>query len=199
MTTPSPDHDLIAGLVRRCADRDDKALAELHRQLARRIHAFAFQRLRNSTDAETVVTDTLMEVWRSAARFKGASLATTWILGIARFKCLQLRDAAPPDHDDIDDYAESLASADHGVEASIEAWQQARQVRDCMDGLTQVHRECLHLVYFDGLPLGDVARIQQVPENTVKTRLFHARRNMRTCVEAPPKRSHGQAERRISA
>jgi RNA polymerase sigma-70 factor (ECF subfamily) len=199
MSTPSAEQDPVASLVARCAQGDQGALTQLHHQLARRIHAFAFQRLRNSTDAETVVTDTLMEVWRSAARFRGASLATTWILGIARFKCLQLRDAAPPDHDDIEDYAESLAMADGSVEAGIEAWQQARQVRDCLDTLSDVHRECLHLVYFDGLPLGDVARIQQVPENTVKTRLFHARRNMRTCVESPPGRARGQAERRINA
>jgi RNA polymerase sigma-70 factor, ECF subfamily len=49
--------------------------------------------------------------------------------------------------------------------------------------LSAAHRECMQLVYFEGLGLAEVASIQNVPENTVKTRLFHARKLMRSCVE----------------
>ena len=51
-----------------------------------------------------------------------------------------------------------------------------------MGKLTEEHRECLHLVFFEGYSIEDVAALQSVPENTVKTRLFHARQKMRNCL-----------------
>ena len=97
MTQPIDD-TLVRDLVTRCAQRDERALVELHGLLARRIYAFAFHRLRNEQDAETVVIDTLHEVWKSAARFRGDSMVSTWVLGIARFKGLQLRSQSSPAH-----------------------------------------------------------------------------------------------------
>lgn len=177
------DDALARRLVARCAERDEKALVQLHELLARRIYAFAFHRLRDEQDAETVVVDTLHEVWKSAERFRGDSLVTTWVLGIARFKGLQLRDREPPDHDDIDDHADSLAADTEDGEAALSRWQQAQQVRNCMERLSAAHRECMQLVYYEGMGLAEVALVQHVPENTVKTRLFHARNSMRECVE----------------
>ena len=52
-----------------------------------------------------------------------------------------------------------------------------------MQRLSSEHRECVHLVFFMELPLAEVAAIQSCPENTVKTRLFHAKRNLKRCLE----------------
>lgn len=170
-------------LLSRCARRDESALVELHRLLARRIHAFAWQRLRNEEEAQTVVVDTLHEVWKSAARFRGESLVTTWVLGIARFKSMELRRQVQPEADDIDDHADTLAADTDDGEAALARWQEAQAVRRCLAELSAAHRECMQLVYYEGMGLAEVALVQHVPENTVKTRLFHARRQMRTCVE----------------
>lgn len=179
----APDDTEARRLVARCALGQQRALAALHALLARRVHAFAMHRLRDEHDAETVVVDTFHEVWRHAARFRGESRVSTWVLGIARHKALNLRRNAQLQTEDIDDHAESLASDDEGAEGQLQRWQEARVVHACMDRLTAVHRECLQLVYFECLPLADVAAVQQVPEGTVKTRLFHARKSMRACVE----------------
>jgi len=48
--------------------------------------------------------------------------------------------------------------------------------------LTEEHRECLHLVFYEGMSLAEVAAIQRCPENTVKTRLFHARQKIKNCL-----------------
>ncbi|MDO9092224.1 MAG: sigma-70 family RNA polymerase sigma factor [Rubrivivax sp.] len=183
---PPIDDTLARQLLQRCAARDESALVELHRLLARRIHAFAWQRLRNDEGAQTVVVDTLHEVWKSAARFRGESLVTTWVLGIARYKSLeqgrqQAADAG--DTDDIDEHVDTLAADVDDGEATLSRWQEAQQVRLCLQQLSAAHRECMQLVYYEGLGLADVALVQQVPEGTVKTRLFHARRQMRSCVE----------------
>jgi len=180
---PLIDDTLARQLLQRCAQRDERALVELHRLLARRIHAFAWQRLRNDEEAQTVVVDTLHEVWKSAARFRGESLVTTWVLGIARYKSLEQGRQQAPDADDIDDHADTLAADVDDGETALSRWQQAEQVRLCLQQLNAAQRECMQLVYYEGLGLADVALVQQVPEGTVKTRLFHARHQMRSCVE----------------
>ena len=51
-----------------------------------------------------------------------------------------------------------------------------------MDKLSSEHRECVHLVFYEGMSLGEVAQVQDCPENTVKTRLFHARQKLKNCL-----------------
>ena len=58
----------------------------------------------------------------------------------------------------------------------------ARDYQHCMGKLTEEHRECLHLVFYEGMSLAEVAAIQRCPENTVKTRLFHARQKIKNCL-----------------
>ena len=182
MTKPVDDA-LARSLLNLCARQDERALADLHRLLAPRIYAFAFHRLRDEVAAQTVVVDTLYEVWKSAAKFRGDSLVSTWILGIAKYKLMALWRQASPEHEDIMDYEDILPSDAEDGAAALSRWQQEQIVRVCMNELSAAHRECMQLVYFEGLGLAEVASVQQIPENTVKTRLFHARKNMRTCVE----------------
>jgi RNA polymerase sigma-70 factor (ECF subfamily) len=61
--------------------------------------------------------------------------------------------------------------------------QRSEGVRTCVDKLGADHRECVHLVFYQGMALADVARIQQIPEGTVKTRLFHARQKLKQCLQ----------------
>jgi RNA polymerase sigma-70 factor, ECF subfamily len=187
MTKPVDD-DLVRRLLARCTQQDEQALDDLHGLLARSIYAFAFNRVRDPTLAETVVTDTLYEVWKSAAKFRGESKALTWVLGISRYKLLELRREMGPDHEDIENYVETLPGELEDGEQRLSRWQEEQLVHRCMTTLSAAHRECMQLVYFECLSLAEVARIQNVPENTVKTRLFHARKLMRQCVEqqSPP-------------
>ncbi|MFM8900731.1 MAG: RNA polymerase sigma factor [Burkholderiales bacterium] len=192
MTKPIDD-ELAHGLLMRCAKQDEQALGELHALLARRVYAFAFNRLRDPTLAETVVIDTLYEVWKSAAKFRGDSKVSTWVLGICRYKILELRREIGPDHDDIESYSETMPSELENAEERLSRWQEEQAVHRCMTTLSAAHRECMQLVYFEGLSLVEIAHIQNVPENTVKTRLFHARKLMRHCVEA----QHSSSKREV--
>lgn len=189
---PAADDDEHARtLLQRCARGDERALSDLYRLMAHRIHAFARHRLDDDDQATSVVVDTLHEVWRNAARFRGDSRVSTWVLGIARFKALaQLRARLPP-MDDIEDHAERLPAEGLGGadgEALLARWQETLIVQRCLAsgaGLSPEQRQCLQLVHVEGLPLAEVAQVQQVPQNTVKTRLFHARRKMRECLMRP--------------
>lgn len=182
MTKPVDD-DLARRLLASCAQGDERALADLHRMLAPRIYSFVFHRLRDETKAQSVVFETMYEVWRNAAKFRHESLVSTWILGIARFKSLAQLRQSPDDHEDISDHEEALVGDAETGEQAVERWQQEQIVHRCMNDLSAEHRQCLQLVYFESLGVADVAAVQGVPEGTVKTRLFHARKKMRACVE----------------
>lgn len=182
MTKPVDDV-LARGLLGDCARQEERALAQLHRMMAPRIYAFAFHRLRSEEAAQTVVIDTMFEVWKNAAKFRGESLVSTWILGIANFKVKAQWRQTAPEHEDIVDYEDVLPSDVEDGAQALSRWQEAQVVRACMNELSAAHRECMQLVYFEGMGLAEVAAVQQVPENTVKTRLFHARKSMRSCVE----------------
>lgn len=167
-------------LLQRIEKRDERALRELHRHFGRRIYAFALNRLHDPDGAEAVVSDVLYEVWRFPARFRGESRFSTWLLGIARYKVLTALRARPDEHDELD---EELPSEDMGAFDLLAQKQRREGVRLCMEKLQDMHRECLHLVFYEGMSLAEVAEIQQCPENTVKTRLFHARNKIKSCIE----------------
>lgn len=177
------DNDTALYLLQRVAARDEQAFITLHRAMGRRIFAYALRLLGNHDQAEEVVSDTMFEVWRNPTRFEGRSRFSTWVLGIARHRVLdrlrapsRLLDATSTEID------EALPAEDVSAFESVAAQERERGVRNCMDKLSDVHRECLHLVLYEGAPLADVAVLQDCPENTVKTRLFHARRNIQNCL-----------------
>lgn len=169
-------------LLRKLGDGDEAALRELYRAYSRTIYAFALARLRDAADAEEVVVDTMHEVWRHPDRFRGESKFSTWLLGIARYKLLSLLRERAPEHDDIEALEETIESEDAGAFEVLAQKQRREGVRHCMDKLPEEQRECLHLVFYEGYALAEVAQVQRCPENTVKTRLFHARQKLKNCL-----------------
>ena len=76
----------------------------------------------------------------------------------------------------------SSPSGDAGPFDLLADRQREHHVRHCLERLSNEHRECMHLVFFEGMSLGEVAQLQACPEGTVKTRMFHARQKLRTCL-----------------
>lgn len=174
----------IRALLGRLAQGDETALRRLQAEFGRRIYAFALNRLRDPDEAETVVVDTLWEVWKAPDRFRGESLFSTWLLGIARNKVLMTLRGRGPWHDEYEEEIHGDLQADEtpGQYERIDLAQRAARVRECMETLSAPQREALRLVFFEDMSVAEVAAIQGCPEGTVKTRLFHARRNLRDCL-----------------
>ena len=174
----------LCRLIQQVALRDEAALSTLYMRLSRTIYAFSLRRLCEPEAAEEVVVETMYEVWKNASRFAGRSRVTTWVLGIARHKSLdKLRmrgnDMAEPMGDEADGVADSSPS----VYEMIAEKQRDDQVALCLEALPDAQRECMYLVFYEDAPLAEIAQLQACPENTVKTRLFHARRKMKECLE----------------
>ena len=182
---PAQQQDIeLCRLMQQVAAQDEAALATLYQRMSRVIYAFSLRRLQAADAAEEVVVETMYEVWKGAARFAGKSLVTTWILGIARHKAMdKLRSRGGEHWDPLGDEAEAVVDESPSVFDLIASRQRAGQVALCLEALPDAQRECMHLVFYEDTPLADIAAIQECPENTVKTRLFHARRKMKECLE----------------
>lgn len=184
MTTRNtdPDEQRIRALLVAVERGDEPAMQQLYGSFNRRVFAFALNRLNDHAEAEEVTIDTLLEVWKNPQRFRGESRFSTWLLGIAHHKVVDRLRSRRNDHVPVDAHAELIEDQALRPDQMVEAADQRRMLTDCMDKLPDEQRECLYLVLLEGLSLGEVARIQSCPENTVKTRLFHARQKMKSCL-----------------
>lgn len=175
----------VLRLLGRIEQQDEGAFRELYCAFSRKLYAYVLRQLSDPAQAEEIVADTLYEVWKAPAKFRGESQFSTWLIGIARNKVLMHWRGRKPDvdHDDVADLADTLASDAPGAFEVMAQGQRSEGVRHCIDKLGTDHRECVHLVFYEGMALADVARIQQIPEGTVKTRLFHARQKLKQCLQ----------------
>jgi RNA polymerase sigma-70 factor, ECF subfamily len=188
------DNNQAQALLARISDGDETAFKQLYQACSRLIHLFAVQRVSNPAEAEEVVVDTMVDVWKNPQRFRGDAKFSTWLLSITKNKIIDRYRAQNPSHEDIDKYADTL-QADDAAEGSnqLAAVQRRAGVDQCMERLSSDHRECLVLAYYEGLSITEIAELQAVPDNTVKTRLFHARQKIKACL-ASLLHSEGQAE-----
>jgi RNA polymerase sigma-70 factor (ECF subfamily) len=190
------DNQEVLRLLGRIAEADESAFKELYRAFSRRLYAYVLRQIDDPSQAEEIVADTLYEVWRAPTRFRGESQFSTWLIGVARNKVLMAFRSRKPDakHDDLDAVAESVANDDPSAFDLLAQRQREGNVRVCMSKLSSDHRECVHLVFYEGMALAEVAAIQGCPENTVKTRLFHARQKLKNCLKLMLQREGADAE-----
>lgn len=176
---------LLRTIALRNAD-SELAMTQLYRALSGSVFAFVRRRLSQADDHEVraVVVDTMYEVWRAAADFNGASQLKTWVLGIARHKLLDAVRKKPDAalYDDVADYAESLADENADIVASLVTKQRTEWLVYCMNKLPDEQRESLHLLLVEGLSIQAIAEVQNCPSGTVKTRVFHAKAKLKTCL-----------------
>jgi RNA polymerase sigma-70 factor (ECF subfamily) len=179
------DNDEVLRLLGRIAQGDEGAFKELYRAHSRRLYAYVLRQHGDPAQAEEIVSDTLYEIWKAPTKFRGDAQFSTWLIGIARNKVLMAFRSRRPDsqHEDLDDVAEVVADEKPGAFEMLAQRERGEGVRHCMGKLSADHRECVHLVFYEGLSLADVAALQACPENTVKTRLFHARKKLAQCLK----------------
>jgi RNA polymerase sigma-70 factor (ECF subfamily) len=179
------DKERVTQLLARVAKEDQGAFRELYKAFSRRVYAYVLNMLNDHARAEEVLVDTMYEVWRHPGRYRGDAQFSTWLIGIARNKALMVYRARRPDesHDELDDVAETHAADTPDGFAVLAERQRAEGVQHCLGKLSEEHRECMHLVFFEGLSVGEVAQVQGCPEGTVKTRLFHARQKIKNCLQ----------------
>ena len=162
-------------LVGCIAAHNDDALRVLFARHRVRIYRFILRFVPDRHLAEDLVSEVFLEIWRHAGRFQARSLALTWLLAIARLKALSARRRR---QDETLDQAATIVDSGDDPEIAIRRKNQSEVLRDCLSRLSVEHREIVDLIYYHGMSIAEVADIVGIPENTVKTRMFHARKRL---------------------
>ena len=172
-----------AALIGRIASGDRLAMQVLFARHHVRVYRFVLRLVRDEWKAEDLISDVFLDVWRQADRFEGRSTVSTWLLAIARFKALSaLR--RKPDEELDDESAAAIEDDADDPEMALAKKDRSAVIRKCLTGLSAEHREIIDLVYYHEKSVEEVAEIVGIPENTVKTRMFYARKKMADMLKA---------------
>jgi len=164
-------------LLERIRNRDIDAFEELYRGYSRRLGRFLMNLLRRQQLVEEVANDVMMAIWNRPDSYQGRSRVSTWIFGIAYRKALTaLRK--------LDEVIEDEDAQDRvSPEATPEQATGLRHARELlltsMSELPAAQRAVVDLTYFHEMGYGEIAQILDCPVDTVKTRMFHARRQLK--------------------
>jgi RNA polymerase sigma-70 factor (ECF subfamily) len=170
-------------LIGRIAAGDRLAMRALFARHHLRVYRFALRLLHDEQAAEDLIGEVFLAAWRQAAQFEGRAAAATWLLSIARLKALsRLRKRGDEELDDT--AAAAIADPADDPEVATAKKQQGEILRHCLARLSPRHREIIDLVYYQGMTIREIAAIVHIPENTVKTRMFHARKQLAVLLEA---------------
>ncbi|MFL6797671.1 MAG: sigma-70 family RNA polymerase sigma factor [Xanthobacteraceae bacterium] len=170
-------------LIGRIAHGDRLAMQVLYARHHVRVFRFVVRLVRNEATAEDLISEVFLDVWRQAGRFEGRSAVSTWLLAIARFKALSALRKRPDEELD-DEVAGALEDGSDDPEVALEKKDKSIILRNCLQGLSAEHREIIDLVYYHEKSVEEVAGIVGIPENTVKTRMFYARKRLAELLRA---------------
>ena len=160
-----------------CGDRD--AFRELYLHYHRRLAKFLTRITHRYEDAEEIINDTLWTVWQRAGDFRNASQVSTWIMGIAYRRALNtIRRAAT--HDRV--MAREIVDAEPETGDLGEAIERRVLLDRALAQLPIEQRLVLEFTYYMDHSCEEVAEIMECPVNTVKTRMFNARRKLRVIL-----------------
>jgi len=176
----SAKNDADTKLIAQIAQGDMDAMRQIYDAYSDTVHRFLRTRLQDDFEVFDIVHETMLGVWKGAAKFEGSASVQSWILTIARYKAVdfvrkQARvSLAEPD--------ENLPDDEPNAEAVIAASQDAARLRACLEGLSGPQRAVVHLAYYDDMTCAQIATVEGIPEGTVKTRIHHAKKLLMRCL-----------------
>jgi RNA polymerase sigma-70 factor, ECF subfamily len=164
-------------LIKRIAQGDRNAMLVLFTGHQLRVFRFVLRMVGDKTLAEDLTSEVFLDVWRQAGQFEGRSTVSTWMLAMARYKALAARRRRTEDQLD-EEVGETIEDEGDDPEVAVQKKDRNEILRRCLGKLSADHRQIVDLVYYHEKSVDEAAQILAIPENTVKTRLFHARKRL---------------------
>lgn len=179
------DYDLLR-LIGESQDR--AALSELYERYKLPVIGFLKRKACDSRSVDEIYNDVMFVVWEKASNFRGESKVSTWLFGIAYRMRLshgrkERKHTKAASDEMIDDNA-VYEYSDTRREASLR-----ESIQTALEKLSKPHRTAIELAYFHGYSTSEISKIVNCPTNTIKTRLFHARKKLKAVLELEQKDS----------
>jgi RNA polymerase sigma-70 factor (ECF subfamily) len=171
-------------LLRRVAQRDSEAFAALYDATRSRVYGMVTRVLRDRGYSEETTQDVYLQVWRTADRYDPASgSALAWLLTLAHRRAVDRvrAEQAATQRDSRYGAMNVERPADHVSDAVI-LGEERQRVTACLDGLTDLQRECIELAYYQGMTYVQVSERLAANLATVKSRMRDALRGLRACL-----------------
>lgn len=188
-----PGAEEAANLMRAIAKKDHRAFESLYYSYTPRLGRYLFRLLKRRELVDEALNDVMLVVWQSAERYDPSlSRLSTWLFGIAHNKALkalskvsQHQSEVSIDPNESDDFAEASESTDpatrsdpHNPEQTLIGRQLGHALQWAVESLSAEHRSVIELAFAEDYSYQEIATTLDCPVNTVKTRMFYARKHL---------------------
>ena len=178
-----PTTDLENDLIKRCRDRDPRAMEQIVKRYQKQVYNTAYGIVGNREDAQDITQDVFLTVWNKISQFKQKSKFSTWIYQIAKNQSLNLKSKKKrrkTDATEIDDTQAWVPVEENTPETKVLANEQKKLLLEALDSLKEKHRIILVLREMESLSYDDIAQVLGCSVGRVKSRLHEARLALRT-------------------
>ena len=173
----------IEKLIARVALKDRAAFAEIYARTSAKLFGVVLRVLNNRADAEDVLQDAYVKIWRNAGRYRQNGYSPmTWLITIARNTAIDARRRKGRAASGGDAMLERMADPAPGPEAQTIAASDREQLGACLDELEAARAEAVTRAYLQGDSYAELAAHFDVPLNTMRTWLRRSLLKLRECL-----------------
>ena len=179
------NRSLIAAALGRIPGGDRAALQTIYRLTSAKLFGVVLRILAERSEAEDVLQEVFVTVWRKAADFDpNRASPMTWLIAIARNRAIdRLRASRQSRHMNPIDAAGEVADTAPAADSALESAQDHTRLHGCLDGLVPHERAALRGAFFDGNTYEDLAARMSVPLGTMKSWIRRALIKLKNCLE----------------
>ncbi len=182
------DEELI---IKYQTERNDDIIVEIVRRYLKISYNFSYRFVGNQNDAEEIVQESFIKLWKNIGKFKKDAKFKTWFLTTVRNTALDyLRKKKDVPFSSFDEEStnyieDTIESGDINAEIMFEQYENKKEIEELLESLSPNHRQILYLYFNEELTLDEISKIIQKPLNTVKSQYRRALINLRSKISAP--------------